>query len=423
MMTEPARDPILDYARQSEQPERDKGNGHGEAKRPPLPFINMSKWDDEPIPEQDWAVYNRIPRRQCVLFSGEGAAGKSTEQLHLSAAHVLGRDWLGTMPEQGPGLFIDAEDDEKVIHRRLAYIAKHYDVRFDDLIKGGLHLISLFGQDSVLATVSRGGKVEPTPLYQQILEAVGDIKPIMTGFASSANFFAGNELDRGQVQQFISLMTRLAIVADGATVLISHPSLTGITNDSGISGNTQWHNAVRARLYMKGIKPENGGEPDGDLPRSCSRKIIMAPCPKASPYAIKTACFSRCLASARSIRPPKTPRLIRSSSICLTALPLKTGTSATRRAVAMPRRYSSKRTRRRGLDSPEARYSRLPCVGYSRTRRFGTNPMAGRLDRTIASPERRVAHDRNVQRVHTGGEGVCKAYRYRRSTLHPPPWR
>jgi hypothetical protein len=58
----------------------------------PLPLVNMTTWDGEPVPDQDWAVVNRIPRRQCVLFSGEGSAGKSTAQLHLSAAHVLGRD-------------------------------------------------------------------------------------------------------------------------------------------------------------------------------------------------------------------------------------------------------------------------------------------------------------------------------------------
>jgi RecA-family ATPase len=257
----------------SEQDFTPKTNGHAA----PLPFINMSNWDHEPIPEQDWAVHNRIPRRQCVLFSGEGSAGKSTEQLHLSAAHVLGRDWLGTMPAQGPALFIDAEDDERVMHRRLAAVTRHYGVSFNDLIKGGLHLISLCGQDAVLATVSRGGKVEPTPLYQQILEAVGDIKPIMTGLASSANFFAGNEIDRAQVQQFIGLMTRVAIVADGSTVLISHPSLTGIANDTGLSGNTQWHNAVRARFYIKGIKPENGEEPDTDLREIVFKKNNYGP--------------------------------------------------------------------------------------------------------------------------------------------------
>jgi hypothetical protein len=66
---------------------------------PPLPYISMASWDTDPVPDQDWTVLDRIPRRQGVLFSGEGAAGKSTLQLHLCAAHVLGRDWLGTMPE------------------------------------------------------------------------------------------------------------------------------------------------------------------------------------------------------------------------------------------------------------------------------------------------------------------------------------
>jgi RecA-family ATPase len=87
----------------------------------------------------------------------------------------------------------------------------------------------------------------------------------MIGIASSANVFAGNELDRSQVQQFVALLTRVAMVAGGGLVLISHPSLTGISSGSGISGSTQWHNAVRARFYIKGVKPGEGEEPDGNL--------------------------------------------------------------------------------------------------------------------------------------------------------------
>jgi RecA-family ATPase len=232
---------------------------------PPLPFINMSNWDNVPVPEQEWAVLNRIPLKQCVLYSGEGAAGKSTNHLHQCAAHVLGRDWLGSMPQQGPAIFVDAEDDEKVIHRRLASITQHYEVTFNDLIKGGLHLISLVGSDAVLATCSRNGKIEPTPLYNQLLEAANDIQPIMIGIASSANVYAGSEIDRSQVQQFVGLLTRMAIVANGSVVLISHPSLTGISTDTGLSGTTQWHNAVRARMYLKSVKPETGEQPDNDL--------------------------------------------------------------------------------------------------------------------------------------------------------------
>jgi RecA-family ATPase len=246
-------------------------------KHPSLPFINLSNWDNEPVPDQDWIVRDRIPCRQSVLFSGEGAAGKSTLQLQLSAAHVLARDWLGTLPEPGPAIYIDAEDDGNVLHRRLAAIIKHYQVTFSDIVKGGLHLISLAGQDAVLAAAGRKGKIESTTLYKQLLEAAADIKPKMIGIASSANVYAGSEIERTQVQQFIGLLTRLAIAANGAVVLISHPSLAGISTDTGLSGNTQWHNAVRARFYLKGVKPESGDQTDADLRELVFKKNNYGP--------------------------------------------------------------------------------------------------------------------------------------------------
>ena len=257
-----------------------KDAGDDTEKPPPLPFINMSNWDYEPVPEQQWAVPDRIPLEQTALFSGEGGYGKSTILEHLCAAHALGRDWLGSLPEPGPAIFLEAEDGEKPIHRRLASISRLYGVTFQEMIEGGLHLVSLFGDDTVLAGVSRSGKVEPTSRYAQLVQAAGDIKPKMIGIASSANVFAGSENDRTQTQQFVNLLNRVAMVAHGSVVLISHPSLTGISTDSGLSGTTQWHNAMRARFYLKGINPEPGEQPDDDL-----RELIF----KKNQYGRKSA--------------------------------------------------------------------------------------------------------------------------------------
>jgi DNA polymerase I-like protein with 3'-5' exonuclease and polymerase domains/RecA-family ATPase len=249
-----------------------------EAEAPRLSFLDMSKWDSEPEPVREWAVANRVPLRQVFLVSGEGGAGKSMIILHLCAAHTLRRDWLGVDPDPGPGFFIDCEDDDKELRIRAADIVKyHYGMQFADAINGGLHLASWAGCDAVLATFTRSGKIEPTPLYRRLLEAAGDIKPKMIGIASSANVFAGNENDRGQVQQFAGLLTRVAIVANGSIALVSHPSLTGINTDSGISGSTQWHNAVRARAYLKSIKPEAGEQPDTDLREIVFKKNQYGP--------------------------------------------------------------------------------------------------------------------------------------------------
>jgi RecA-family ATPase len=242
-----------------------------------LPVIDISRWDDEPVPPQEWAVPDRVPIDKTTLFSGEGAAGQSLIQLQLSVAQALGRDWLGTIPRQGPALFIDAEDDIGVIHKRLADILNHYRARFSD-VKDQLHLVSLVGQDTVLgAYVRRSGKIEPTPLYKKLFEMAGDLKPKIIGIASSADVFAGSEIDRPQVQQFVALLTRIATVAHGGLVLISHPSLTGITTDTGLSGSTQWHNSVRARFYLKSIKPLNNDQPDTDLREIVFKKNNYGP--------------------------------------------------------------------------------------------------------------------------------------------------
>jgi len=99
----------------------------------------------------------------------------------------------------------------------------------------------------------------------------------MIGIASSANVFTGSEIDRTQTQQFIGLLSRLAMTAVGGVVLIAHPSLTGINTDTGLSGTTQWHNAVRARFYLKGIKAEADEQPDTDLRELVFKKNQFGP--------------------------------------------------------------------------------------------------------------------------------------------------
>jgi RecA-family ATPase len=238
-------------------------------------FIDMSKWDEGLPPAREWAVQDRFPLRQAALFSGEGAVGKSIVLLHLCAAHALGRDWLYTMPMPGPALFVDAEDETAELHRRLANIVDHYGNKFTDAKQ--LHMMSLAGQDAVLAAPNRAGRIEPTALFGRFLQAAADLKPKMIGIASSANVYAGSEIDRPQVQQFVSLLTKLAIAANGTVVLVSHPSLTGINTNTGLSGSTAWHNSVRARCYMKSIKPEEGQQPDTDLREIMFKKNQYGP--------------------------------------------------------------------------------------------------------------------------------------------------
>jgi RecA-family ATPase len=235
-------------------------------RRQPLRWLDMSNWDREPVPQRKWAIRDRVPLNQAGLFSGEGGTGKSIIELMKNVAHVAGKDWLGSMPEHGPAIYLGAEDDKDEIHIRLAAIAKHYDVSFKQLIDNGLHVLPLLGQDATLCAASaKSGRVEVTSLYRQLYEAAGDIKPINISIDTLSRAFAGNEIDRVQVYAFAMHMQALAMVAGGSVTVLSHPSLAGIASGSGISGSTAWHGAFRFRQYLKGVKVDSGEQPENDL--------------------------------------------------------------------------------------------------------------------------------------------------------------
>jgi RecA-family ATPase len=232
----------------------------------PLAWLDMSNWDNEPVPERQWAILDRVPLNQAGLFSGEGGTGKSILELHRDVAHVAGKDWLYSMPERGPAFYLGAEDDEREIHIRLAAIAKHCQVTFAQLKRDGLHVLPLLGRDATLCCVAgKSGRVETTALYRQLYQAAGDIKPKNISIDTLSRAFAGSEIDRVQVYAFAQHMQALAMVAGGSVTILSHPSLSGISSGSGISGSTAWHGAFRFRQYLTSTKPEAGEQPDNDL--------------------------------------------------------------------------------------------------------------------------------------------------------------
>ena len=72
-------------------------------------------------------------------------------------------------------------------------------------------------------------------------------------------------------RQFIGLLRTMALDSDGAVVLTAHPSLSGMSSGTGLSGSTAWHNAVRSRLYLTRPKVDEGEEVD-DFERVLSGK-------------------------------------------------------------------------------------------------------------------------------------------------------
>lgn len=226
----------------------------------PLPMINVTLWEGVSPPERRWIVRNRVPAHNVTLFSGEGGVGKTLLAMQLAVATVLGRDWIGELPEPGPVMFISAEDDEDEMHFRMAQIVKHYGTSFREL--ADLHLLSLAGRDAVMAAADGKGIVRPTPLFAQLQATAREIRPRWIGLDTAADIFVVDERNRTEARQCIGLLRGLCIEIDTAILLLSHPSLSGIASGSGMSGSTAWNNSVRSRLYLKA--PNKQGDEDDD---------------------------------------------------------------------------------------------------------------------------------------------------------------
>jgi RecA-family ATPase len=230
-----------------------------------LSFIDLSRYDIEAIPQREWSVENRFLRRAVSLTSGEGGTGKTIILNQLAAAHALKRDWLRSIPEPGAAIVINCEEEEAEIIRRLKPALDFYGKTFQDAVKGGLHICSLAGKDAVLAHPDHNEQLVPTPLFAELFERAKDIKPVSIILDNSADVFGGNENDRAQVRQFITLMRGLAIAANAAVILSSHPSLTGMASKTGLSGSTAWHASVRGRCWLHSVATKEGDEPDPTL--------------------------------------------------------------------------------------------------------------------------------------------------------------
>jgi RecA-family ATPase len=221
--------------------------------------VPVANFAGHPVPEREWHVKGLIPARNATSLGGDGGTGKSLLAAQLAVATVLGRPWLGCEVQQGPVIYLGAEDDPAEMHRRFADIAAEQGIGLEQL--QDLHLCCLAGKDAVLAMANEYGTVQPTERWREVRRLVRKFRPALVVYDTLADLFAGNENARGQAQQFVSMLRGLAIETGAAALLLSHPSLAGMASGTGTSGSTAWSNSVRSRLYLDRVR-EDGAERD-----------------------------------------------------------------------------------------------------------------------------------------------------------------
>lgn len=218
------------------------------AELPALGATSATRWQSLEVAERDWVWPSWIPVGQTTGLYAAGGTGKTLLVQQMATAMAAGRPFLGQEIAQGRALCIFCEDDDQELHRRQQRLNGLVGVSWGDL--ADLHVLSRIGQDNLLMTF-KNDRGALTPFWHQLAELVGDLGPKLLIVDTAADTFAGNEMHRGQVRQFIQgALTHLAVQFDCAVMLCAHPSMAGIASGKGSGGSTAWENTMRSRLYM-----------------------------------------------------------------------------------------------------------------------------------------------------------------------------
>lgn len=231
----------------------------------PFRYSMVSALEGVPIPERRWLVRDWIPEGQVTMVYGDGGVGKTLAVQQLMTAAALGRGWLGlpVTPCKVFGLF--CEDDEEELHRRQALINQSYDCSFADL-ESNMCWMSMVGVDTGLADFTQYGDPQPASAYHRLVTTAINFGAGLVVIDSLQNVYSGNENIRPLTVWFVRLLQDLAQGIAGSVVITAHPSLSGLSSGSGMSGSTSWNNACRSRLYLH--------RPDKDVAADETERIL-----------------------------------------------------------------------------------------------------------------------------------------------------
>lgn len=288
--------------------------------RQPLPFTRLAEWVDRDIPERQFLVPGLIPDGCVTSLYGDGGSGKTLIALWLMAAMAsrYGATWMGERPLGWKSVGLFAEDDEVELIRRLHRICTGMDLDFAK-VAPNITVLAGVGMDTTIAYYAETGELCITPLMDGLIAKVREEGASLLVLDYAAAIFAGNELDRLQVSDFMRRLNALARDSGIAILLLGHPSMEGMKGGRGTSGSTAWRNQSRSFLHL--TVDEEQDDPEARTLLTLSHtKSNYSRWGRVFKLASDGARFEILAAADKEPKKPSGPRLTSAQQVCLKAL-------------------------------------------------------------------------------------------------------
>lgn len=177
---------------------------------------------EEAIPRRPWIMRGLLLRRQVTAIVAAGGVGKSVFGLIIAMHLAAGLAFGPFKCENGPYkiAILSAEEDDDELDRRLAAIARLYNISNEDL--GGRLFVVNTAKAPILAAANRAGNVNETPMLHELerLAALTDIDVVIID--PFIEIWLGIENDNGQVRGALGIIRDMIRRINAACLLTHH---------------------------------------------------------------------------------------------------------------------------------------------------------------------------------------------------------
>lgn len=213
-----------------------EGNGvpgifQGDFSRYSLRSLGFLDQEPEPL---TWVLDNILLTGNVGFLVGAPGTGKTFLSLILGMTVCSGFSPLegleSGLPRGQKVIIVTAEDDGRVLHRRIRRIAREMFSFNDEQFLDNLFVVSAQGND-VRLLQDVGGVASSSMAFADLLAMVQAVKPALVILDPLSRLFAGSENDNTRGTLFSSLLEQIA-QKTGAAVLCCHHTNKGSAKDS-----------------------------------------------------------------------------------------------------------------------------------------------------------------------------------------------